>query len=94
MTLLDLSISLLLLLAQKLQASANLRFSEPIPAGEFFRRCDISVTLSEYCSPEFNLEIPSVFVGCGGRRRLDELARDPRLRFAEQVGHILMLSAY
>ena len=83
MMLMVIRILLLLLSAHNLQASAHLRFSEPLSAREFFERCDISETLSAYCAPEFNLEIPDVYVGCGGDE-LHELERDPRLRFAQQ----------
>ena len=45
----------------------QLRFSEAIPAREFFDRCNISVYLSEYCSPTYNLGVRNVYVGCGSR---------------------------
>ena len=75
---------ILMLLMHILRSSANLRFSEPIQAGDFFRQCQVSETLSAYCNPEFNLAVFEVHVGCGARHDLEDLARDPRLRFAEQ----------
>ena len=65
-----------------------LRFSERIPAREFFERCDISANLAAYCDPEFSLSISSVYVGCGlGGRDLVELVWEHRLRFADQGGN-------
>ena len=75
---------LMLFHGQVLRSSANLRFLEPIQAGDFFRQCRVSDTLSDYCNPEFNLAVSQVYVGCGARHDLEDLARDPRLRFAEQ----------
>ena len=75
---------ILMLSGQVLRSTATLRFSEPIQAGDFFRQCRVSETLSAYCNPEFNLAVSEVHVGCGARHDLEDLARDPRLRFAEQ----------
>ena len=62
---------LLLLSATSIEASTvrvnQLRFSEAFPAREFFDRCNISVYLSEYCSPVYNLGVRNVYVGCGSR---------------------------
>ena len=62
---------LLLLFGLRHQVSCSTessRYHEPIPAMEFFERCNISAYLSEYCSPVYNLGVRNVYVGCGSGR--------------------------
>ena len=67
---------LLLLSATSIEASTvrvnQLRFYEAFPAREFFDRCNISVYLSEYCSPVYNRGVRNVYVGCGSRELIVE----------------------
>ena len=59
---------LLLSASTILLGQSNLRYSEPIPAMDFFERCNISAYLDEYCNPGHNLGIRNVNVGCGSGR--------------------------